>query len=116
MVTIGRQTFKLMDCLPAGYTNEIVLDVSGTSLNLTWVGGLSSNAWDINTTKNWTPGDGYYYEGDQVNFTDTGSNSPNINLVSKLQPGSITFANSAKNYTLVGAGYLSGSTGLAITG
>ncbi|MGA2060615.1 MAG: autotransporter-associated beta strand repeat-containing protein [Thermoguttaceae bacterium] len=115
VITIGRQTFKLMDS-PAGYANEIVLDVSGTSLNLTWVGGLSSNAWDINTTKNWTPGDWYYYEGDQVNFTDTGSNSPNINLVSKLQPGSVTFSNSAKSYTLVGAGYLSGSTGLAITG
>ncbi len=114
-VSLGRQTLHLNNNTTL---NEIELVVAGgASANLTWVGGLAGNAWDVNTTANWTGSiDGRYFDGDLVAFDDTGSNSPNINLTSKLQPGSLTFNNNTENYTLGGGGYISGSTGLTING
>jgi fibronectin-binding autotransporter adhesin len=112
--TIGRQTFTLLSS-PTGYANQIVLDVTGTAMNLTWVGGVSGNAWNV-STPNWTPGDGFYYEGDLVNFTDAGGLNSPVNLTAKLSPGSMTFGNNAKDYKFIGTGYLSGGTGLTING
>ncbi len=114
-VILGRQTLSLN--WNSGLKEIELIVAGGSAMNLTWAGGLSGNAWDINTTKNWTgSGPQYYFDGDLVTFDDTGSNSPNINLTTKLQPGSLTFLNNTKNYTLGGAGYLSGTTGLTLSG
>ncbi len=120
---VSRQAFSIVN--NAGL-KEIELQVLGTPAVLTWVGGLAGNAWDINTTKNWfgavppnAPTAQYYFDGDLVTFDDTGSNSPNINIVSKVLPGSLTFNNSTKDYKLVstgGAGFISGGTGLTKSG
>jgi autotransporter-associated beta strand protein len=108
-----RQTFTLQNT-----GSEIDLVVSpGAAMNLTWVGTQNGNAWDINTTSNWSNGSSQtYFDGDTVNFTNTGSNSPDINLSTKLSPGSVTFTNSTQDYKFTGAGYISGSTGLTLNG
>jgi fibronectin-binding autotransporter adhesin len=108
----GRQTYNLQK-----NGSEIDLVVNGAAMNLTWVGTQNGNTWDINTTSNWSNGASQtFFDGDTVNFTDSGSNSPNINLAAKLSPGSVTF-NSTKNYTLTGPGYISGgSTTLTVGG
>ena len=51
-----------------------------------------------------------------VSITDTGSNSPAINLIGTLAPGSLAVTNSAKAFTLSGTGSLSGTTGLVKSG
>ena len=104
-ISAGRQTISLLN---NSLLKEIYLHVSGgTPMALTWVGGLNSNAWNINTTPNWS-GSQTFFDGDTVTFNDTGSNVPDINLVGKLSPGSVTFNNSAKDYKLSGSGYISG--------
>ncbi|MGA2060520.1 MAG: autotransporter-associated beta strand repeat-containing protein [Thermoguttaceae bacterium] len=107
-----RQTYSLTST-----GSEIDLSVAGNPANLTWKGDSSLNKWDINTTKNWTNAStsDYYINGDLVTFDGTGSNSPNVNISTTVQPGSITFKNnSTKNYTFSGAGYISGSTGITL--
>ena len=112
-ISAGRQTISLEN---NSLLKEIYLHVTGgTPLSLTWAGGLNSNAWNINTTPNWA-GSQTYFDGDLVSFTDAGSNSPDINLTTKLSPGSLTFSNSAKDYKFIGTGYISGGTALTLNG
>ncbi|MGD0038750.1 MAG: autotransporter-associated beta strand repeat-containing protein, partial [Bacteroidota bacterium] len=109
-----RQVFNLVN-----NTNEVDLVVSGgnSNLTLTWVGTQNYNAWDINTTSNWTNGvSQVYFDGDTVTFADGGSYSPDINLVSRVAPASVTFTNSTQDYKFTGSGYISGSTGLTLNG
>jgi fibronectin-binding autotransporter adhesin len=84
--------------------NQVNLDVTGSVGNLTWVGGMSSNAWDVGTTVNWTgEADSHFYNGDLVTFSDSGSNSPDINVTGDVSPGSATFTNSSgHDYALIG--------------
>jgi autotransporter-associated beta strand protein len=80
----------------------INLNVTGSAGNLTWVGGGANN-WDLVGTANWTghASDNRFYNGDSVTFSNSGSNSPNIQVVGTLAPGQVSFTNSSgKNYTL----------------
>ena len=96
-----RQSFALSSATPY----EIDLVVTGSPANLTWKGGLGSNAWDINSTLNWNSNAEKFYNLDQVTFDNTGANSPNINIAAAVQPGNMTFNNtSAKTYTFTGTG------------
>jgi autotransporter-associated beta strand protein len=98
-LTGGRQVFSF-----SSVANQVNLDVAGSVGNLTWVGGISSNAWDVGTTVNWTgEADSHFYNGDLVTFSDSGSNSPDINVVGNVSPGSATFTNSSgHDYALIG--------------
>ena len=64
---------------------------------------------DNTITTNWLNGESPYvfYTGDAVTFNDTGSNTPAINLVGNLTPGSIA-VNAALDYTFAGTGGISG--------
>ena len=112
-----RQTFSLSTAT----AHEIDLIVGGSPASLTWTGGLGSNAWDINTTQNWTNNGTHsgdkFYNLDAVAFDNTGSNSPNINIAATVQPGNMIFNNtSAKTYTFTGTGDIGGGSSMNITG
>jgi autotransporter-associated beta strand protein len=84
---------------------------------LVWQGG-GANSWDLATTANWlentTPR--VFRDKRHVTISDTGSNSPAINLTGPLAPGSLAINHSTKAYTLFGSGYLAGTTGLVKSG
>jgi autotransporter-associated beta strand protein len=100
----------------------ILLVVSGSAVanNLTWKGDGSVNVWDINTTANWITNWAnpaiVYTDPSKVTFDDNGSNSPAISLNTTVLPNTVTFANSAKAYTVSGSGKISGSVGLTLKG
>jgi uncharacterized repeat protein (TIGR03806 family) len=83
-----------------------------------WSGAASGN-WD-KATANWIltpPGTaGDYADGDSVGFGDTGVSQFSVNLASTVAPSSVTFSNSAHNYTVGGTGEIGGSGSLALTG
>jgi len=108
----SRQTFTVV-YNTATSPKQVLLQVSGSSANLTW--NPTSSAWDIVTTTNWLNGvvNDYYFDGDNVNFTDSGSGILPV-LNTNVHPGSVTF-NAANAYTLSGTGSIAGSTGLTKT-
>ena len=88
-----------------------------TADNALWKGGLSGNVWDL-TTANWfTNGvTGPYHDPDFVTFDDNGNTASPVNLTTLAQPSSVTFSNIARNYTISGAGQISGNSGLTLAG
>ena len=91
---------------------EIRLVVSGTPASLTWKGDGTANNWQV-ITGGWLNGAAadLFYQNDSVTFDNTGSNTPSINLVGTLLPGSVTVS-ASKDYTFAGSGKISGLTGL----
>ena len=105
--------------LTAGATS-VILSVTGSGVggSLTWAGDSASNLWDVNASSNWINGSSadVFFDLDQVTFNDAGSNTPDINLSTAVQPGSVTVANTAKNYTFSGSGSLAGGMSLTKSG
>jgi autotransporter-associated beta strand protein len=96
--------------LVVGTTNlTLVVTSTNGGANLTWAGDGKTNNWDVQTSTNWLNAGSpdVFYQGDNVNFTSTGSNTPPINLVTALLPTALT-VNVAENYTFSGAGQLAG--------
>jgi fibronectin-binding autotransporter adhesin len=85
--------------------------------NIVWVGG-SPNNWDVLTSQNWKRqsdnGPEYYSQGDTVLFNAAGAANPIVNIVSSMQPNSVT-VDAAANYTFSGAGGLIGTLSLTKT-
>lgn len=97
---------------PSFTVNATNVELSLGNTNLTWTGTGGSN-WDVNTTSNWNntvPEAATFYFGDAVTFDDTVAADQTIAMVAALQPASITFNNTARNYTLTAA------AGFGITG
>jgi fibronectin-binding autotransporter adhesin len=103
------------------------LVVVGDPATLTWVGGVSSNLWDVGGTVNWTgaPGitpDNHFFDGDSVVFDDSGSNSPAVTVAGPVSPSAMSFSQSAgHDYTIAGGDVvvfndatMSGSGGLTL--
>jgi fibronectin-binding autotransporter adhesin len=99
------ETFQLNTSTPG----QVNLIVTGTLLNLTWVGDGSANNWDTNTA-NWTGGATVYADGDNVTFNDSGSSVPDINIVLQVTPSSMTVNNTTNHYVFDGS-----SSGIGIT-
>ena len=58
-----------------------------------------------------------FQSGDNVTFNDSaGSAHANVLINSTVQPGSVTFSNTAVNYTFSGSGSIAGVTGLVMNG
>ena len=94
---------------------EIDLIVTGSPAPLVWQGDGSINAWDVQTTANWlnvgTPD--LFYQFDNALFTDTGSNSPAVDIQATVTPSSVVVSNNVENYTFnssVGQGISGGTT------
>ena len=90
--------------------------VSGV-INPVWAGTGSSSTWDLNTTADWNANTLTFLNGDSVTFDDTGV-APTVNISGTLQPGSVTFNNSAVSYTLAvpASGKITGPGGLTKSG
>lgn len=93
------------------FTNDtsvgaIKVIITGKPGNLVWKGDGVTNNWDISASTNWfngAPNMDVFLQGDNVAFTDVGSNNPPVNLVGALQPTTVT-VNSTKNYVFSGSG------------
>lgn len=87
--------------------------------DLTWQGGNSANAWDINATANWVvssnSASATFTNGDNVLLDDTGSPNFTLNLNDQMQPGSVSVI-ATNNYTLNGTGALNGAMQLIKSG
>lgn len=103
--------------VPAGFviTNNTVakaieLIVVHEPVTLTWQGDGVANVWDTGVTANWLLGgsSAVFYTGDTAVFTDTGYNSPPINISGTVFP-SATVVNAAQDYTFAGGTIGSGS-------
>ena len=106
---------------------NLLLTIAGArpAANLAWVGDPAgaNNGWDVISSTNWfniaSNRLDLYYNGDTVNFTDTGTNaSGSINeptLAVTVNPASVNF-NTTSNYTLTGGGHIAGSCGVTKTG
>jgi autotransporter-associated beta strand protein len=107
--------------------DSVDVNILGTDTP-TWNGNLS-NAWDIDNgtgtgTANWkgpvSNNALRYLQGaggtDRVVFDDNAIGTTNVTLTAALTPISVTVDNTARNYTFLGAGKLSGATGLVKMG
>jgi autotransporter-associated beta strand protein len=83
----------------------------------TWT-GAKNEVWDVNATTNWVnlglPAK--YHNGDVVQFDDRATGGTDIALAVMVSPNHVIFANNAKNYSLSGAGAITGGAGLAKNG
>lgn len=90
---------------------------SNSFVGLTWQ-GTSNNRWDLATTAAWlentTPR--VFRDHRHVIINDSGSNTPALDLVGSLQPGSVAISNTTKAFTLGGTGSLSGPTRITKSG
>src|ERR1039458_3702770 len=118
----GSGTFTI-GAVPVGVVASIVnntgnhsIDLNITSVALDLWNGLAGGTWDINVTTNWSnAGTGLpttYLDGISVVFNDSALGTTTVNLVTNVQPRSITVMNDVSNYTLIGIGKINGTTGL----
>ncbi|MDR3460548.1 MAG: Ig-like domain repeat protein [Verrucomicrobiae bacterium] len=109
-------TYRGTFAIDESVTNQINLVVSGV-VNTVWRGTGSSSTWDLNTTADWNANTLTFFNGDSVTFDDTGVAST-VNLSGTVQPGTVTFNNSAVSYTLAvpSSGKVTGSGGLLKSG
>ena len=107
----------------AGSGLQAAISVTATSVDLAvtqsgeqvvWVGDGASNLWDLAAT-NWLAAGApsVFTNGNFVVFDDTATNYL-VNLVGGLQPAFVTVA-AATNYTLAGAGKITGTVTFAKT-
>ena len=81
-----------------------------------WDGG-DDGIWNFAETENYLVNGekDYFVTGDAVVFNDN-ANQTIVNLVGELQPGSVTFDNSNKNFIVQGNGIITGKTSLTKKG
>ena len=94
----------------AGQVNVVV---SGSEASRTWNG--SSAAWDVTST-NWQEGDQVFQDLDHVTFDDSASGTTDVTIADNRTPGSITFANNSKDYTISGEGSIVTNGSVDVTG
>lgn len=93
---------------------EVTLDVTFQNEDLFWSGSPTNFDWDVNTSQNWDlagTADETFFQGDNVEFDELGSNASPINLIGTLTPGSLTVSGD-QDYTFSGSGQVGGTTGL----
>jgi autotransporter-associated beta strand protein len=122
----GSGTFTI-GSLPTGVVATLVtntgnssIDLDITSVNLPKWDGEAGGNWDIGLTTNWvnvgTGQPAYFSQNSQVLFEDSALGTTTVNLVTTVNPSTVTVNNSALSYAFAGSGKISGSTGLAKQG
>ncbi len=128
---LGSNTFRFAFSGDPGFSSNVMYDYLRLELpdfpppppdsgrSMVWAGGTTSaaNTWDLGTTTSFRLNSAptAFGSGDAVTFDATGSNSTNITLAQTVQPNSVTFSGT-KNFTLAGAGDLSGPMSLSKSG
>jgi fibronectin-binding autotransporter adhesin len=115
---IGRTSFSLSNT-----SNTLVITSSGNPANLIWgkLAGATGDGvtWDsIQDNQNWTLSGSAntFYNDDNVTFNDNNNGHTTVTISGQVTPGSVTFSNSATNYTVNGTGGIYGPTGLLVSG
>jgi len=93
-------------------TCGVLISQSGPAQTVQWKGDSVNNYWNLTSTDWIAAGNGVatsFSNQDPVNFTDTGSVSPAVNINTAITPGSMTFNTYADNYTLSGTGSIGGT-------
>ncbi len=117
----------VLGSLPVGVAATLVTNVANNSIDLNITGvnqprwdGQAGGNWDIGVTTNWVNiGTGlptYFSDGNPVIFDDNALGTTIVNLVATVHPSNVTVNNNNLNYTFVGSGQISGTTGLTKTG
>jgi fibronectin-binding autotransporter adhesin len=113
-VSPTRYTFTLDTTSTAGQVNLIV---SGTPANLSW-NSASDTTWDVAGTPNWlnisSSVNDVFYAGDTVLLNDQPGVTNGITLAAgvAVSPFAITNNSSVNNFTVSGAGKITGDTGI----
>lgn len=112
--TFGTFTGYLSNDIPS-LTVWLVV-TNGPSVSAVEWGGGVNNLWDT-TSLNWTNNGAAvkYNDGDNVTFDDLGQTNI-VNLTGTRKPATLTFDNNVLDYTLTGAGSISGPVGLIMNG
>jgi len=98
----------------------VELVVAGVPGTLVWLGDGINNGWDnAGSYQSWTNiaslSLDYFYDGDNVTFNDSGSDSPVINITTVNSPGSLT-VNATQSYDFTGSGGIAGVASLTKSG
>ncbi len=121
--------FRASGSLVDDSINSRILVELTSAGGITWQGTVSGD-WDVDTagdgstgTANWSAATGpntYVQSGsgttDSVTFDDSATGPSTVVLTTTLTPAAVTVNNTSRNYTLTGAGKLSGTTGITKTG
>jgi autotransporter-associated beta strand protein len=98
---------------------QIHLVVLHLPANLAW-NSFAGADWDILSSTNWldtnTVAAAFFYQGDTVFFGDTPGVVTNINLAAAAQPAGVTVDAGTNNYSISGAGKITGATGFVKRG
>ena len=130
-LAVGANTITLIEGRTSGPTEHVMYDYVNLELppfpppppssgrSIVWKGGANAaaNTWDIGTTASFLNGASAtaFGIGDAVTFDATGSNATSLTLTGALEANAVTFTGT-KNYTLAGAGALSGQMALVKSG
>jgi autotransporter-associated beta strand protein len=98
-------------------TMGVLVSIIYVPKNVVWVGDGVNNLWDTTNTPDWFNGSDLvtFHSSDSVTFDDTGSATPPINLTGTVAPGNVVF-NASQDYTIGGAGGISGTASLTKSG
>jgi autotransporter-associated beta strand protein len=88
---------------------------------LTWnnTGGSGNGVtWDYGNNQNWNNGSGaaVYVDNSDITFNDQNNGNYGVNLVTTVDPESITFDNNSAAYTISGTGSIIGAGSLTMSG
>lgn len=75
-----------VDETPAGHVDLVV--PAGMSLEITWAGDGSANAWDVDGASNFNAGAEKFYNADRVTFDDSSANRM-VSITESVFPGSV---------------------------
>ena len=101
-----------------GFTRVyLVIEQTRSPESVVWDGG-TDGIWDLANTENFKTGGGeseLFVTGDDVTFNDNATNT-DVVVVGELAPGSVTFDNTAKDFSLSGSGSIVGTATLTKKG
>ena len=96
----------------------VTLSGFSTGASLIWAGGVNNNAWDVNTTANFTKAGvaSVFNNGDVATFNNSGIANNTVNLNTTVSTSLVTFAHTSGTYTVVGSGGIGGTGALNVQG
>ena len=111
--SLGRANYSVNTTSDPGFVSVVV--TTNPAANLLW-DSTSSTSWDVQSSTNWYNGTGtaQFFQGDNVTFADNAAlpGNPtlvtNISLAVPVNPASVTFSANTNNYTISGAGKITG--------
>ncbi len=111
----NRQTYTF-----TASAGTVDMAVSGNAGNLFWTGAGSVWYTGTSSTKNWyntnSASADWFYAGDNVTFSDTGSLPQSLTISGTVAPGSLTVSNTVTSYIFGGTGSIVGGTSLVMNG